>query len=183
MLTDEQTIEALINAGIPKLYHAKDCSLGHYGEIGKTLRAWVSTTAVTDMLQGQSRFLIANSPRGTDIFFMLARGMLFKGLSVKVLSLLELLEGMQSSEEGIEFRQMLGDTAVLFLWGFYIDGPKGSGSPLNKEQQYWIEWLLSSRVHNRQAIVFESTRPPLACNWYRPSFLKLIQERSLLEYV
>ena len=159
VLTDAETRNALLAAGVPRRYHGKNKSLLELGPEGTELSVWVKAVkkehagAKYQDPDGLSCSLFLYGPKSTDGAYGIARGLLFSGVACQVICLPDLYNKVYRFEEVHNSENIL----VYVVLGYNDKNISALG---DGEQHYAVQWWLHRLLDSGKIVVFQGSHHP-----------------------
>lgn len=182
-LTDDETRQALLTAGVPRRYHDKDISLIKLGNYGSNIVGWIDDIRV-DMSgfvyvqDGQKKYSLFMYGEGSvDAAYLTARGLLLSGVSCGIVVVPDLYDYNIRYDMG----RSMENTLVMVLMGFNDEGIDIMGDP---EQHYAVQWWIHRMMDAGKVIVFQGYHKsdwPITGKWGKSFSSKVSKECVIME--
>lgn len=139
--------DAMTRAGIGRAWHTRTLDTVDGG--GDMKQRLLDGALFRSMEEGRG-LTFYGEPRHYPLFVLLARGMMFSGVNVRVTTPLDIVEAFEErfEQEIEEYRTV----RALFLWNFVQEDEE---IPFNRFQRARVERLIQARIENlRPTFVF-----------------------------
>lgn len=185
ILTDEETRQALLTAGVPRRFHPKGRSLREVGG-GNTLTEWIKgiqregADTFMEYDDSQLRYsLFLYGSKSVDAAYLTARGLLLSRISTMVLTVPTLFKFQHRLSD--EMRERVASSLVLVVLGYNDEGVSSLG---DAEQLYAVQWWLHRLMDEGKVLVFQGSHKPRTEDcWGRSFHRKINSDCTMVELV
>jgi len=158
LLPDSDVEKMLENAGIPRRWRGKECTLAGLGtEPAKLLRQWLEGGEHREVT-GRVLDVGQDSRESLDLCMRLARGMVLTGCGVRVMSIVALLDLIQGGEDerGRTMAELLNVSWLMVLG--VIDAWSPENAPFKGEDKLRLDWFMRRWLIDGRNLILQGDR-------------------------